>query len=74
MLKWIQLAKDTLWPGGRRRVAIERSASEKSKSRTEASLMLATLIPDVAGNVVGRANAQAASRRVFATLNNPRLK
>lgn len=35
--------------------------------------MLATLIPDVAGNVVGKANAQAASRRIFATVNNQRL-
>lgn len=40
------------------------------KSRTEATVVLATLIPDLAGNVVGRANAQAAARRTFATLNN----
>ncbi|KAJ8116093.1 hypothetical protein ONZ43_g4515 [Nemania bipapillata] len=46
---------------------------KKAKTRREASLMLATLIPDLAGNVVGRVNAQAASRRIFATLNNPRL-
>lgn len=36
--------------------------------------MLATLVPDLAGNVVGRVNAQAASRRLFATFNNSRLK
>ncbi|KAL1842446.1 hypothetical protein VTK73DRAFT_3122 [Phialemonium thermophilum] len=35
--------------------------------------MLATLVPDLAGSVVGRLNAQAASRRIFATLNNARL-
>lgn len=35
--------------------------------------MLATLIPDLAASVVGRVNAQAASRRISATLNNSRL-
>jgi sorting nexin-25 len=35
--------------------------------------MLAALIPDLAASVVGRANAQAAARRVFATVNNQRL-
>ncbi len=35
--------------------------------------MLATLIPDLAGNVVGRDNAQAAARRITATMNNARL-
>lgn len=50
-----------------------RSAAEKNQSRREASVVLATLLPDLAGHVVGRANAQAASRRVFATVNNRRL-
>lgn len=75
MIKYISLLKDSMWPGGQlKRDAKPRSASDKSKSRTEASLMLATLIPDLAASVVGRVNAQAASRRIFATLNNPRLK
>jgi sorting nexin-25 len=75
IIRYITLLKDTMWPGGHlRRDAKPRSASEKSKSRKEASLMLATLIPDLAANVVGRVNAQAASRRIFATFNNPRLK
>ncbi|ROT34916.1 hypothetical protein SODALDRAFT_329117 [Sodiomyces alkalinus F11] len=74
VLRYIGLVRDMLWPGGQvRRNKQPRSASEKKKSRTEASLMLATLVPDVAGNVVGRANAQAASRRIFATFNNSRL-
>lgn len=74
LLRYIQLAKDTLWPGGvlqRERVA--RTVSEKAQSRREASVMLATLVPDLAGNVVGRENAKAASRRIFATANNERL-
>lgn len=75
LVRYIGLVRDMLWPGGQvRRNKQPRSASEKKKSRTEASLLLATLVPDVAGNVVGRANAQAASRRIFATFNNSRLK
>lgn len=59
---------------GAGRKKVPRTASEKAKTRREASLMLATLVPDLAGSVVGRLNAQAASRRMFATLNNQRLK
>ncbi|GAQ41332.1 intermediate filament protein [Aspergillus tubingensis] len=73
LLRYITLIKDTMWPGGVLRQSRVRTASERLKSRTEASLVLATLIPDLAGNVVGRANAQAAARRIFATLNNRRL-
>ena len=50
-----------------------RTSSEKSKSRTEANVLLATLIPELAGNVVGRANAQQAARKIAAMLNNRRL-
>ncbi|KAJ4293777.1 tRNA (guanine-N(7)-)-methyltransferase (tRNA(m7G46)-methyltransferase) [Collariella sp. IMI 366227] len=46
---------------------------EEALLRIEAGLMLATLVPDLAGSVVGRLNAQAASRRVFAAFNNARL-
>ncbi|KAK4175566.1 putative sorting nexin [Triangularia setosa] len=76
VLRYVELVKSAMWPGPggemvRDRVA--RTRQEKLKTRTEASLMLATLVPDLAGSVVGRLNAQAASRRVFATLNNGRL-
>jgi sorting nexin-25 len=75
LLKYIGLIKDTMWPGGGllRTESAVRTATQKQHSRREASVMLATLIPDLAGHVVGRANAQAASRRVFATVNNQRL-
>ena len=85
ILKYINLAKDTMWPRPSpnednnnheptlKRDWAPRSEAQKAHSRREASVMLATLIPDLAGNVVGRANAQAASRRVFATVNNARL-
>lgn len=81
VLKYVGLLKEGLWPGGRSMTGDKegggkkpRTAAEKARTRTEASLMLATLVPDLAGNVVGRLNAQAASRRIFATLNNSRLK
>lgn len=75
MLRYIGLVQDSMWPGGRlQQDRKPRTAAEKKKTRTEASLMLATLVPDLAGSVVGRANAQVASRRIFATLNNSRLK
>ncbi|KAK7942824.1 intermediate filament protein [Apiospora aurea] len=74
ILKYIGLLRDSMWPGGQmNRNKQPRTSSEKSKTRREAGLMLATLVPDLAGSVVGRINAQAASRRIFATLNNPRL-
>jgi len=52
---------------------VPRTAAQKSASQKEAGLLLATLVPDLAGSVVGRQNAQAASRKVFAMLNNQRL-
>ncbi|EHK96857.1 putative Structural protein MDM1 [Glarea lozoyensis 74030] len=74
IIKYVGLLKDSMWPGGNlKRDGKPRTEAEKAKSRTEASLMLATLIPDLAASVVGRVNAQAASRRIFATFNNPRL-
>lgn len=73
LLRHISLVKETMWPGGRLRERYERTAAERVKSRNEATLVLATLVPDLAGNVVGRANAQAAARRIFAALNNKRL-
>ncbi|KAI2628802.1 PXA domain-containing protein [Hypoxylon sp. NC1633] len=74
ILKYVGLLRDTMWPGGQiNRNKQPRTTSEKARTRREASLMLATLVPDLAGNVVGRLNAQAASRRIFATLNNSRL-
>ena len=74
ILRYINIVKHTMWPGGQpRQSTIPRTDAEKAHSRREASVMLATLIPDLAGNVVGRANAQAASRRIFATINNARL-
>lgn len=75
LLRYMGMLRSALWPDDElARDRKPRTAAEKKKTRTEASLMLATLVPDLAGNVVGRVNAQAASRRLFATFNNSRLK
>lgn len=74
VVKYLELIKATMWPGGKMKEATVRSPAEKVRSRKEAGLVLATLVPDLAGSVVGRANAQAASRRILATVNNQRLK
>ena len=74
VLNYINILKDTMWPNGEmRKETVVRTDHQKTQTRAEASVMLATLIPDLAGNVVGKANAQAASRRIFATMNNQRL-
>lgn len=73
LLRYIAFAKQNIWPDGKLRERQIRTNAERLKSRNEASLVLATLVPDLAGNVVGRANAQAAARRIFAVFNNPRL-
>ena len=74
LIKYINMLKDTMWPGGEiRSESVVRSEVEKGRTSVEASVVLATLMPDLAGNVVGKANAQAASRRIFATVNNRRL-
>ncbi|KAL8929861.1 MAG: hypothetical protein Q9208_001005 [Pyrenodesmia sp. 3 TL-2023] len=75
VLKYISQLKETFWPGGgpMRRESVARSDAEKMKSRKEAMVLLGILVPDAAGNVVGRGNAQAASRRIGAVVNNRRL-
>ncbi|KAI4284991.1 MAG: hypothetical protein L6R38_001006 [Xanthoria sp. 2 TBL-2021] len=75
IMKYINQLKESFWPGGgaMRKESTVKTEADKSKSRREATVLLATLVPDVAGSVVGRANAQAASRRIAATVNNRRL-
>ena len=73
MVKYVDLAKHTMCPGGKLRETKLRTYHEKEKSRKEAGLVLATLVPEIVGSVVGRANASAASRKILAVLNNRRL-
>lgn len=73
LLRYIDQIKETMWPGGKLRQASPRSATDKLKTKKEAAIVLATLMPDLAASVVGRSNAQAAARRITATMNNARL-
>jgi len=50
-----------------------RTEKEKLKSKNDAEAVLATLVPDMAASVVGRANSVAAGRRLFVAFNNQRL-
>ncbi|KAF8440118.1 intermediate filament protein [Terfezia claveryi] len=72
VLKYLGLVKDALEQSGGPSKA-PRTAKEKTKSKNEAGEVLATLVPDMAASVVGRANAVAAGRRLFAAFNNERL-
>lgn len=72
---YVQLLQNGMWPNGKMKTAsTPRTLAEKAHTRREAALVLGALIPDLAGSVVGRSNAQAASRKVVAVLNNRRLK
>ncbi|KAG8626019.1 hypothetical protein KVT40_006420 [Elsinoe batatas] len=74
LVRYVDMVKDLMWPGGQFRQSPPiRTAAEKLQSRKEANVVLMSLIPDMAGSVVGRANAQGASRKLAALLNNQRL-
>ncbi|KAL8729811.1 MAG: hypothetical protein Q9181_004869 [Wetmoreana brouardii] len=75
VLKYINQLKESFWPNGgpMKREATVRTEAEKRATRREATVMLNMLVPDLAGGVVGRANAQAAARRIGAAVNNKRL-
>ncbi|KAK3700446.1 tRNA (guanine-N(7)-)-methyltransferase (tRNA(m7G46)-methyltransferase) [Vermiconidia calcicola] len=74
LVKYVDLLKSVMWPGGKLRQApVPRTPAERARSRKEASVILGALLPDLAGSVVGKANAQAASRKIVALLNNQRL-
>ena len=72
---YVNMLKGIMWPDGKMKPAsVPRTAAEKARTRKEAGLVLEALIPDMAGSVVGKGNAQAAARKVVAVLNNRRLK
>lgn len=73
--KYISVITEIVWPGGGpRQPPPVRTPAEKARSKKEAGVVLASLIPELVGSVVGRANAQSAARRLLAMLNNERLK
>ena len=79
MIRYLELVDGLLQPdngklqdgGGKSK---PRSSAERAWGKQEAGLILSALVPEVVGNVVGRANAQAASQKFLAVLNNGRLK
>ena len=75
LLRYLTLVKNSMWPSGGPLVKDKpaRTPVMKKKSRKEANVVLMALIPELAGSVVGRANAQAAARKLWAVQNNERL-
>jgi len=86
IVKYVGLVRDGLWPKGekkdgkgdtgkpgQRQQKKQRDKKEKEASRREAQLMLATLVPELAGSVVGRVNAKVASGRLWRVFQNGRL-
>ena len=75
VLRYVDLARESLWPEGAPMVrgSEGRTDSQKKASKREAGVVLAALVPDLAGSVVGRANATAAARKIAAAVNNQRL-
>jgi len=75
LVRYIDMVKDVMWPGGEmKKPSVPRTPTEKIRTRKDAAVLLSTLLPDMSASVVGRTNAQAASRKIVAILNNPRLK
>ncbi|KAI9885137.1 MAG: hypothetical protein M1823_003067 [Watsoniomyces obsoletus] len=71
IVRYLEMIQGLLWPGGKFLAGkMERSPAEKARSKKEAGLVLATLLHELAGGVVGRANAQAAGRKVAVGGNN----
>nr|POE47590.1 sorting nexin-12 [Quercus suber] len=71
----VRMLQELMWPGGKmKKSSVPRSEDEKARTRKEAVLLLEALIPDLAGSVVGKANAVAAGRKIAAVLNIRRLK
>ncbi|KAK9384889.1 PXA domain-containing protein [Lipomyces mesembrius] len=67
----INSVREKVWPNGSRTTErIIRSSKEQSKTKSDASFLLTTLVQDLAAKVVGSSNARHASRRLFAMLQN----
>ncbi|KAJ9479629.1 Structural protein MDM1 [Pseudozyma hubeiensis] len=71
---YILAFKASLWPNGvLKEPTPPRTRAEKDALRENANSKLASLIPELAANFVGRENARKGTRRVFAALQNKRL-
>jgi len=72
--KYIDIVKDIMWLNGKLKTSVPRTAVDRAKSRKEAVSVVSTLVPELAGSVVGRGNAQQAAKRLASCFNNQRLK
>ena len=71
---YITAFKANLWPNGMlKEPTPPRTIAEKDALRENANSKLASLIPELAANFVGRENARKGTRRVFSALQNKRL-
>ncbi|ORY72392.1 PXA domain-domain-containing protein [Leucosporidium creatinivorum] len=74
LVGYISALKNGLWPGGQLKPKeLPRTAVQKAATRDSAHRKLSALMPDVAANLIGRANARQGARRLFAVLQNRRL-
>ena len=71
---YVTAFKGSLWPNGvLKEPTPPRTRAEKDALRENANSKLASLIPELAANFVGRENARKGTRRVFSALQNKRL-
>ncbi|KYG47163.1 hypothetical protein M433DRAFT_63694 [Acidomyces richmondensis BFW] len=71
LTRYVDILKNTMWPNGSSRPASAlRTSAAKARTRKEADLLLAALVPDIASSVVGKQNALAASRKMMNSINN----
>ncbi|QIX02010.1 hypothetical protein AMS68_007527 [Peltaster fructicola] len=54
LVGYINMLKQIMWPDGKARApSVPRTVAEKTRARKEAALLLDSLLPDLAGSVVG---------------------
>ncbi|GAA6050922.1 hypothetical protein JCM3770_002539 [Rhodotorula araucariae] len=71
---YISTLQNAMWPDGELRPKEPpRTSAQKAATKESAGRNLATLMPDVAANLIGRQNAKQGARRIFAVLQNRRL-
>ncbi|KAF8346965.1 PhoX domain-containing protein [Amanita rubescens] len=74
IMPFVDLFRDSLWPGGQLVTPQPpRTAEDKTQTREEANKKLSSLVPDLAANMIGRSNARRGARRMFSVLQNRRL-
>ncbi|KDE04942.1 hypothetical protein MVLG_04698 [Microbotryum lychnidis-dioicae p1A1 Lamole] len=74
LVSYISNLKAALWPGGQLKPSeAPRTTAQKMATRDSANRKLSALMPDIAANLIGRANARQGARRLFAVLQNRRL-